>query len=111
MFQSTTAESNGHSGNRDPEPWECFVCGMRFHSEPILHGSGSVYDPRPEFDRPPVSGILAGLRDDMAGSSDLGGNVRSHAEFWLSSRDDWDATEAEIAHAHRVLSLLVAVSG
>lgn len=93
---------------RDPEPWrEPGRHGGRYAEK---FGNDDIFDPRPEFDHP-VNRILAGVRDDMAGSTDLNGDAKATAEYWLSFSDDWDkdgltATPDEIDHARRVLTRL-----
>lgn len=57
----------------------------------------------------PANPVLVSLREDSATSADLGHAVKAHAEFWLSTSDDWTGTPAQITHARRVLHLLSVV--
>lgn len=101
---------------RDPQPWlvqydaETPIANYPTREEAerfALPGDEVVWAPR-DRNR---NRVLIGFRDDLIGSSDFGGSVKAHAEFWLSTPEDQDATPAEIAHARRVLTLLTKIGG
>lgn len=100
--------------NTDPKPYRNEDSAERLTTQEAQQDRATgwevTFDPRPEYDHP-VNRILAGYREDVANSADLGHDVRATAEYWLSFSDDWDkdgltATPDEIDHARRVLERL-----
>lgn len=105
---------------RDPEPYVFIVksiyvdqpsFGVRMSMQKARNGVIGEHLPRPEFNTP-VNPILAALRANVGAGSDLAGQVRV---FLNTSKLDWSvmlgANDAQMEHARKVLTRLVALGG
>lgn len=101
--------------NLDPKPWLVDEVPARYTDDEIKESARSDnpilwqlarHDPRPEFDVGD-NPILRGVVHDAEHSDDFAHDLRSHAEFWLSTPEDWEGTPEQIGHARTVLEAIV----
>ena len=104
MFASKTLEQR----NNGPQPYVTKDLGFRFPYSSLVHPCD--LDPRPEFQHGELEAnpILTALRQYMASRR---GNVEAALLALNNSTLDWGASPAQIAHAHRVLTLWLATYG
>lgn len=94
--------------NNDPAPNIDNATGRRVTSGHIVI-PGCTLAPRPEFQHGKLEGnpILVMLR--ILRPANPGQSFRDLARFVLNPHSTWDRSNAEIAHARRVLTLWLAV--
>lgn len=92
--------------NLDPKPYSTAANVAERRATVAVPEEGiDWFDPRPEFDVG-SNPILFGVASDIAGSADLDRSIPAHAEFWLSTPEDWEGTLEQIDHARTVLEAI-----
>lgn len=121
MFSSRTLAER----NNDPEPYEQVYFSTLYEpfSRRATSGGGAAFSPRPEFQhgKLPANAVLTAFRDAIAPTPNEGAAFTPQiAREWLwdwrsfmglaYGADSFEVALSEIAHAHRVLTLLASLA-